>query len=338
MSTIWFMGTGKFASLCLERLHMPFTRVITGLPTRSGRNNLENPSPVELTASRLGLPVTRTGKLSDNTLLLDALESESPDVIFVIDFGQIIREPFLSRTCLNIHPSLLPEYRGAAPIQRALLDGRNYTGVTVFRLAKAMDAGDILAQRRVEILPTDNASDLYTRLSATGCELAEGAVNHITFTPQDDSLATFAPKLEKAEFALSFTMTAKRFTDTVRALDMSGGAYAVIRGKRVKVWRAVMREDMRSSTPGQIMFAPDKTPLNPPLSGGTDSSTNLGEAGRGHITPITAPAKGRSGGVNPIVSCCDCGVELLEVQSEGKNKVTASEWARGMRLKSGDVV
>ena len=298
------MGTGKFAALCLEGLvkrNVHLHRIITGLPTRSGRNGKENPSAVELTASSLGLNVERTGRLSENSSLLHALEEDSPAVIFVIDFGQIIREPYLSRLCLNIHPSYLPEYRGAAPIQRTLLDGKDYAGVSVFRLAAAMDAGDILAQKHIELHPNDNASDLYRRLAELGCDVAAEAVKNpegLTFTPQDDSLATYAPKLDKAEFALSFTMTAKRFTDTVRALDMSGGAYAVIRGKRVKVWRAVVREDLRSQTPGQVLEC--------------------------------------SG--NPVISCCDCGVELVEVQAEGRNKTQGSEWLRGMRLKHGDAV
>ena len=280
---------------------MAFRKIITGNPARSGRSGKENPSSVELAASRLGLDVTRTGKLTKNTSLLHELESDSPDVIFVVDFGQIIREPILSHMCLNIHPSLLPEYRGAAPIQRALLDGKNYTGVSVFRLASEMDAGDIIAQRRIDIHDTDNASDLYAKLAWIGSDLAFMSVEYldaITFTPQDDKLAAYAPKLDKSEFALDFTMTAKKFTDTVRALDMSGGAYAVIAGKRVKIWRSVVREDLKADTPGQVMECVN----------------------------------------NPVISCCDFGVELVDVQSEGKNRVTGAEWARGVRLKNGDTV
>ena len=300
--SIWFMGTGQFAALCLEGLisnGVTPSRIITGLPTRSGRNNRENPSAVEVKASELGLSVSRTGKLSENHELIDALEAEQPAVIFVIDFGQIIREPFLSRMCLNIHPSLLPEYRGAAPIQRALLDGRDCTGVTVFRLAQAMDAGEIFAQRRTEILPGDNASDLYRRLSEIGCELAAEAVKDldaITFTPQDDSRATYAHKLSKEDFALSFSMTAKKFTDTVRALDMSGGAFVMIGGRRVKVWRASVRADIKGETPGQVLEV------------------------KGCLA----------------VSCSDFCAELSEVQNEGKARISGIEWARGMHIRAGD--
>ena len=294
---MWFIGTGQFASLCLEGLTkrgLNFTRIITGNPTRSGRNSRENPSAVEITAERLGLTVTRTGKLSENHELITALESENPSVIFVVDFGQIIREPFLSRMCLNIHPSLLPEYRGAAPIQRALLDGKNHTGVTVFRLAAKMDAGEILAQSEIDIAPSENASDLYLRLSEIGCEIAcESLKDEMKFSPQNDSLATYAAKIEKSEFELSFTDSALRFVNTVRALDMSGGAYAVISGKRVKIWRACVRKDIS------------------------------GECG--HVVNIEG---------NPVIMS-DFGVELQEVQSEGKRKMTGREWSAGLRLKAG---
>lgn len=295
---MWFIGTGIFASLCLESLTkrgLSFTRIITGNPTRSGRNNRENPSAVEITSSRLGLTVTRTGKLSQNEELITALEAENPKVIFVVDFGQIIREPFLSRLCLNIHPSLLPEYRGAAPIQRVLLDGHNHTGVTVFRLVAKMDAGEILAQSEIDIAPSENASDLYVRLSEIGSEIAfESLKDEMTFSPQNDSLATYAPKIEKPEFELSFADSALRFVNTVRALDMSGGAYTLISGKRVKIWRACVRKDI------------------------------AGECG--HVVNTEC---------NPVVMCSDFGIELQEVQSEGKKKMTGREWSAGLRLKAG---
>ena len=301
---IWFIGTGPFASLCLEGLNkrgVTFNRIITGLPTRSGRNGKENPSPVELKAVSLGLNVSRTGKLNDNHELMHELEVNNPDVIFVIDFGQIIREPFLSYMCLNIHPSLLPEYRGAAPVQRALIDGHSRTGVSVFRLVKAMDAGDVIAQREVEIAPEDDAEDLYIRLADIGSELAYESLNHIhelRFTHQDETLATYANKLDKKEFEVSFEMTADRIINTVRALAMSGGAYIMIRKKRVKLWRVSLHNNMKDSECGRVMKLDDSL----------------------------------------VVSCADCAVEIREIQSEGKNIMSGIEWSRGLRLKEGDML
>lgn len=288
LKNIWFIGTGKFAALCLENLvnnGLSFSKIITGLPTRSGRNGKENPSAVELKAVSLGLKIERTGKLNENENLLAELEKNTPDLIFVIDFGQIIKEPFLNAPkfgCINIHPSLLPEYRGAAPIQRALLDGKNYTGVTVFRLVKAMDAGGILAQEKFLIPKDFNASDLYRELSKIGSRLAFEAVekNNFNLTPQNENLATYAEKLNKNDFELSQSMTAEKFCNTVRALDMSGGAFMIINNKRVKIWRAEIHNENSK---------------------------------------------------NPVISCSDFNVDLIEVQSEGKKRTSGSDWARGVK-------
>ena len=200
LKNIWFIGTGNFAVLCLEGLiknGLTFSKIVTGLPTRSGRNGKENPSAVELKSEALGLDATRTGKLNDNAELISELENETPELIFVIDFGQIIKSPFLDAPkygCLNIHPSLLPEYRGAAPIQRALLDGKNYTGVSVFQLVKAMDAGAILTQEKFFIPDDFNASDLYRELSKIGSRIAAEALEKIP-RPHGKSQTRFLQRL-----------------------------------------------------------------------------------------------------------------------------------------------
>ena len=297
-SNAWFTGTGIFAALCLENFfknQITFTKILTGLPTRSGRNGKENPSAVELKANSLGLAVTRTGKLNDSPEILQALEQEKPDVIFVIDFGQIIKEPFLSLPrfgCWNIHPSLLPAYRGAAPIQRALMNGSEQSGVSLFRLVKAMDAGEIIAQEKIKISHELSASDLYTELSRAGVEISVKALKNLpalNLTPQNDSLATYAEKINKNEFELSSSMTAENFLNVVRALDMSGGAYIIFKGKRLKIWRVKLRHDVKTETPGQVLIF-----------------------------------EGR-----PVFTCSDYGAELLEVQAEGKKKTSGAEWARG---------
>lgn len=304
---IWFIGTGQFAALCLEGLtkrNISFRRIITGLPARSGRNGKTYPSPVELKALSHGLDVTRTGKLNDNHELIHELEHEKPDIIFVIDFGQIIREPFLSSPvygCWNIHPSLLPDLRGAAPVQWALLKGYKQTGVSVFKLVKAMDAGDIIAQREIEVAPDDDAENLYLRLSDIGSELAYESLNRIhelKFMPQDENSATYAPKLDKKDFALSFNMPAEKIINAVRALSMSGGAYIMLRNKRVKLWQVSLRDDIRASECGRVMSLDDSL----------------------------------------VISCADYAVEIKKVQSEGKNIISGTEWSRGLRIKQGDVL
>ena len=309
----WFVGEGPFAALCLEhldRLLRPeegcrLTRIITGMPTRSGRGMKETPSPVESCAARLGLPVERTGRLSQNEELLASLQASPPDAVFVIDFGQIIREPFLSTPrwgCLNIHPSLLPRWRGAAPIQRALMNGDAQTGVTVFHLVPEMDAGPVLCQAKLPVGPDATASDLYGALSALGSEIAAAGLMALskgtaTFTEQEHANATCAAKLDREEFEVTWDKPAQKIHNVVRALDMSGGAFLPLKeGGRLKLWRTALA-DTPEGTPGTI---------------------------------LSLDAEG------PVVACGTGTLRLLEVQAPGKRRMRASDWVRGLRLAAGD--
>ena len=168
---IWFMGNGNFAALCLENFlvkqKINFSKIITNLPTRSVRNI----SPVEIKARELGQDVIQTGNLNANENLIYELENNKPDLVFVIDFGQLIKEPFLSLFCLNIHPSLLPEYRGAAPINWVLLNGETETGVTSQQMNEGLDTGDILVKQSTPIGENETYSQLYDRLSVMGAQV-----------------------------------------------------------------------------------------------------------------------------------------------------------------------
>ncbi|MCR4819133.1 MAG: methionyl-tRNA formyltransferase [Fretibacterium sp.] len=308
----WFVGEGPFAALCLEglnRLLRPadnccLTRIITGMPTRSGRGMKETPSPVEACAARLGLPAERTGRLSQNEALLASLQASPPDVVFVIDFGQIIREPFLSTPrwgCLNIHPSLLPRWRGAAPIQRALMNGDIQTGVTVFRLVPEMDAGPVLCQAPVPVGPDATASELYRTLSDLGAKIAAGGLKSLSegtgaFTEQDHANATYAAKLARGEFETAWDWPAPKIHNTVRALDTSGGAFLPLKdGGRLKLWRTAFL-DTPEETPGTVL---------------------------------------RLDADGPVVACGAGALRLLEVQAPGKRRMKALDWARGLRLAPG---
>ncbi|MBQ8693407.1 MAG: methionyl-tRNA formyltransferase [Synergistaceae bacterium] len=302
---IWFIGTGKFAALCLENFikrDIKFERIITGLPTKSGRGNKEKPSQVELAALKLNLSVTRAGLLSQEQELINEINNNAPDLIFVIDFGQIIKEPFLNAAkfgCLNIHPSVLPKWRGAAPVQRALMNGDDLIGVTVFRLVKAMDAGGILAQEALSINKDVGAAELYEKLSALGVELAvnkinAGELNNLIM--QDESLASYADKISRSEFEVNFNFTAEKFNNYVRALDASGGAFIVFNNRRLKIWNAHVIDDIKiEEKPGEFL--------------GIDKER---------------------GGV--IFKCADKAISLIEVQAEGKNKMSGLDWARGQRI------
>lgn len=309
---LWFIGGGSFAARCLEGLvqRLPIERVVTGAPTRGGRGMVDIPSRVEERAMALGLPLERTGPLGKNEPLLTALAADPPDAVLVVDFAQLIREPFLSVPrwgCLNVHPSLLPRWRGAAPVPRSLMDGDVRTGVTVFRLAPAMDAGPILCQAAVEVGVGETATELYDRLSALGSEIAAEGLSALEsagdgfarlFTPQDDAAASYAAKLERSEFELSWRQPAERVDRAVRALEASGGAFVMVRGKRLKIWRAAPADGGRGG-PGTVLALQD-----------------------GAL----------------IVACAAGALRLEEVQAEGKRRVPAADWARGLRLAPGDVL
>ena len=304
---VWFVGGGPFAALCLEALNglLPLERVITGNPTRSGRGLKETPSRVEERALSLGLPLEHTGPLSRNEGLLSALQDAPPDAVFVVDFAQLVKEPWLSAPrwgCLNIHPSLLPRWRGAAPVQRALMNGDPETGVTVFRLVREMDAGPILRQARTPLALTDGASTLYERLSQLGAEIAVAGLRELSeggaaWTEQDGSRATLAPKLSREEAGVSWSWDAERIHNIVRALDASGGAFAAFRGGRLKLWRTCPAE-------------------------------GAGPAGR--ILSLS--------GDGPVVACASGALRLAEVQAEGKRRTGGADWARGLRLQEGDAL
>lgn len=303
----WFIGGGSFAAACLvamsERLR--FEKIITGEPTKAGRGLQEQVSAVERAACELGLAVERTGPLRRNEALKDAMTSAPPDLVFVIDFAQMIEEPFLNGPkygCLNIHPSLLPRWRGAAPVQRAILNGDAATGVTVFRLVKELDAGPILAQMEIP-LPTDaNSVELFRTLALAGSQIAVQSVESIIegnyqFSDQNSEFATFAAKLNKKEAQLSWNLDNFSVHNTVRAFAFSYGASVTIQGKILKVWRTVPIN--AQGTPGTVLFLTDG---------------------------------------DPVIACAGGAVRLVEVQSEGKRRVSGAEWSRGARFKEGDVL
>lgn len=317
MTRLWFMGSGAFAARCLTHLSaslppgVSLERVITGNPTRAGRGLRETVSRVEEVALALGLPLERTGPLSENGPLLEAVTASPPDAILVVDFAQLIREPFLDAPrwgCLNIHPSLLPRWRGAAPVQRALMSGDVETGVTVFRLVPEMDAGPILRQVSIPVEPTATASELYEKLSLRGSQIALEGVQYLLnrpnnvfhfFKKQDDGAATYAPKIGKAEGGVSWDWEALRIHNVVRALDASFGAFAAVRGTRLKIWRTLPCGEGEGKDVGCVLRFSDGF---------------------------------------PVVGCGGGALRLDEVQAEGKKRVGGDEWARGLRLREGDVL
>jgi methionyl-tRNA formyltransferase len=307
MGKIWFAGSGPFAAQCLEIISQQIQPdiIITAPPRKAGRGLKLKPTPVEEKSMSLGLAVHHTAGMSDDPVLLQKLSDDPPLTILVIDFGQIIKAPFLDFSelgCLNIHPSLLPQYRGAAPVQRAILDGKTETGVTVFRLVKEMDSGPVLGQEAFAINDDINSGEVLSHLAKRGSMILLDIINsyipeNISLFPQDHSQATFAPKIAKEEARIDVSMDALTFHNTVRAMNPHPGAFLNVRGKRLKVWKT------------------ERLPLE-------------GEPGT-----IIEIIEGK-----PVLALSKGSVLLLTVQPEGKARMDSSSWARGIRLSKGDMI
>lgn len=244
---IIFMGSPEFALPTLRALaeHYPAVGVVTQPDRPAGRGRTLSPPPVKTLAISLGLPVIQPGRLREPQAM-QQLREWQPDLIVVAAFGQILRTEVLdlpSSGCINIHASLLPRWRGAAPIQAAILQGDNQSGVTIMRMDPGLDTGPILNQRATAITLQDTAESLGNRLAQMGAELLIETLpgyikGEIAPKPQDDSLATYAPMLEKEAGRLDFHQPAELLARKVRALNPWPGAFTIWQGTYLKIHQA----------------------------------------------------------------------------------------------------
>lgn len=256
---IVFMGSPEFALPTLRELaaHYTVVGVVTQPDRPAGRGQKLTPPPVKVLAQSLGLPVIQPERLRQPEAMAQ-LQAWQPDLIVVAAFGQILRQNVLDLPtygCLNVHASLLPRWRGAAPIQAALLHGDEETGVTIMKMDAGVDTGPILSQRREPIREDDNAATLSQRLAELGAQLLletlpDYLAGRITPQPQDERLATYAPMLKKEDGYLDWNFPAEALVRKVRAFTPWPGAYLEVRGLPLKVLRAhaVANEQLR---PGQ---------------------------------------------------------------------------------------
>lgn len=258
-----FFGTSEFAVPALRALaeHGHAVSPVVTAPARpSGRGRKLVPSPVEQAARALGLVVLAPEDPNDEAFLKD-MAAHQPDVAVLAAYGCILKTPLLRlppRGFLNIHPSLLPRYRGAAPIQRAILAGEQETGVTVIVLSEQVDAGDIVKQVAVSIGPDETAGELSQRLAATGARLVLEALTRLekdtgSRTPQDPGLATRAPKLAKSERNIDWHETAPRIHNRIRALSPEPGAVTSFRERRIVLLRSRLHETPERGEPGLVL-------------------------------------------------------------------------------------
>jgi methionyl-tRNA formyltransferase len=242
-----FMGSPDFALPSLENLARYFqvVGVVTQPDRLAGRGRTLKPPAVKVLARKLGIPVTQPESLR-TPAAMERLHQWRPDVIVVTAFGQILREDVLelpTHGCVNVHGSLLPRWRGAAPIQAAILYGDDITGVTIMKMDPGLDTGPILSQRSIPIEPQDTAGTLSPRLAKLGADLLVETLppylhGEISPQPQDDSRSTFAPMLNKTDGDLDFHQAATDLSRRVRAYNPWPGAYTHIEGVRLKIHRA----------------------------------------------------------------------------------------------------
>jgi len=240
------MGTSGFAVPSLEVLansdNHKISSVVTQPDAKAGRGMKLCPTPVKVKALELGLPVVSAEKIGTISFK-NILRSQNADIIFCAAYGKFLPDGILKMTshgAVNLHPSLLPLYRGAAPVQRCLMDGHKETAITFFRMVREMDAGDILYQEKILIDPEETSGELLDRTARLGAErlpelLRDMSAGRITPIPQDDSSATFAPLLQKGECIADWGMEANEIFNRWRGLTPKPGLFTYLEGKRVRI-------------------------------------------------------------------------------------------------------
>lgn len=313
-----FMGTPDFAVPSLHAVVQAgheVTLVVTQPDKPAKRGLKPMPPPVKVAAQALNLPVFQPEKLNAPESLR-VIADARPDAIVVVAYGKILREACLSippKGCLNVHPSLLPKYRGPAPIQHALLNGDPETGVTTMFMDAGMDTGDIILQRVVPIDPDDTAGSLSAKLAAVAAALLVETLalverGEAPRSPQNHERATYAPILPDEIAHLDFSQPAERLRNIIRALNPEPGAFAFFRGKRVKFWRA------------QVLSQWD--------GGRGDKEEVMAKE-----PPGTIVAVGKS---HLLIATGDGFLIPMELQTEGRKVLPVAEWLRGTQPKVGE--
>jgi len=303
-----FCGTPQFAVPTLETLaNAEFNiRLVLTQPDRPKGRGLELvASPVKQSAEKLGLPVQQPEKIKTNEQLRTQLESLAADAIVVVGYGRIIPAWMLEMPKygnINLHASLLPKYRGAAPIQWAIASGEKTTGVTTMRIDEGLDTGDILLQQELGIFDDDTSETLAPKLAAIGAELMMTTLRElqsetITPRPQDNEQATLAPILKKEDGRIDFSRTAQEIYKRVRAFQPWPGAFTTLRGKMLNITAAKTAAE-KVAERGLLVKGPQ-------LFVGCGGNSSL---------------------------------EILELQPEGKKRMPARDFIHGYRPHDGEPV
>lgn len=263
MTSIIFMGTPDFSVPILSMLRQEgydIAAVVTQPDRPVGRKRVLTAPPVKVEAERLGISVIQPEKLIGSQELEEIIALEA-DLIVTAAFGQLLPKELLDAPrlgCINVHASLLPKYRGGAPIHKAIMDGETETGVTIMYMVEKLDAGDIISQVTVPINDTDDTGTLFTTLSEAGVSLLKETLPSILDETnerivQDESLVTFARNISREEERIDWTKGGKEIYDKIRGLHPWPVAYSVFREENVKIWWSEKIETTSDAEPGTII-------------------------------------------------------------------------------------
>lgn len=319
---ILFMGTPDIARESLDKLYnagYEICGVVTPPDRPSGRGMKLIPCPVKEYALEKGLKVFQPEKITNNTEFKDEIKMLNPDLVCVVSYGVILPKSFLKIPkygCINVHPSMLPKYRGAAPIQWAILNGDETTGVTIMYLDEGMDSGDIIVQEEVSIDPDETTGELWNRLSSIGAKLLKESVDKINngtvkSVPQPEEY-TLAPMLSKEMAKIEWNeKSAQEIKNLVRGLNPIMGTYSFLNGKKIKFWRVQtlskdelkdkvgINEYLKEGKPGTVLFAHEKIGL--------------------------------------FVAAKDEVISVLEIQGENAKRMNISDFLRGNKIQNGEI-
>jgi methionyl-tRNA formyltransferase len=302
-----FLGTPAFAVPTLERAvgaGHNVIEVVTQPDRPRGRGQELAPSPVKQSAQKLGIPIYQPERIR-RPEAVEHLRALDADAMVVVGYGQIIPQSVIDLAphgIINVHASLLPKYRGAGPIQWAIIHGETRTGVTTMRIDAGLDTGDTLLKTETEIGPDENAIDLGRRLAEMGADLLVGTLAGIeagTIVPekQDPTQATYAPLLKKEDGQIDWIQPASAIHNRVRGLQPWPGAYTSFRGGTLHVWKVGQASWPAQATPGTVI--------------------------------TTKP---------PIIACGSGALELFEVQLEGRKRISGAEFVNGQRLSENEIL
>ena len=303
-----FMGTPEFAVPTLEALvkEHNVTAVVTQPDKPKGRGKKMMFSAVKEKALEYGLTVYQPEKVKDSDFV-QVLKELAPDIMVVVAFGQILSEEILNIPkygCINVHGSLLPEYRGAAPIQWSIIHGREYGGVTTMYMAKGLDSGDMILKAQEKILDDDTYGSLYDRLSVIGADLLIKTLRLIERgeaqrTPQNDAEATTAPMITREMERINWNDRADNIVNLIKGLNPQPVAHTLLKGEKLKIWFAEKEGNGYTGTPGEIVDVRKK---------------------------------------DFVVMTADGAVAVKEVQAQGGKKMTTDAYMRGHAIDKGTIL